>query len=1296
MSLWSRVKSQRSSSSLASSESTARVVEEVVDLTLDDSCSCPPPPLPARPAAVAATQTAATDEVVVIDPLDIPSSSNHHDGSMAIAEPLDPITASDHHDHHEQQQQQQQQSVWQIHADDYHLLDLSDYHQAVHGLPGLVHDCSEEGLRPVTACLPAHKVWHPGDTSSTPPFELPPSAFSLLDGLRSWKRVVLPPGKSLTVAGGYPVLVSQANKSRESEAAADDSVRLMQTINPIKRASFQLPVSNYPHWCEVHSLEELRVKVDQARALQRMLMVVCSKQNQSFWLPKAFHQWAGQYPRLMFAAIDRDEANSTGSAQLRQELLGFDFIDGVCFVSHVPNEASGRAFNACKVQTEDVFTALLTRYHLSCQTGGIPLLETDAVLSTFQVSWRKAFLHCYRQLAIQPLDCVFLFRVEEMSKEGVEDVDALIPSGGFVLSTNETYPPITQPRRLVLPLYPEQLRSIAWMKSREDSVSTCLGKVEHSASIAVPPFHDLRWRFQLQLLYQLRGGVLADRIGFGKTACVLGLISSQSLVCWEEMMRRRPHAGLIPSRATLVVVPPHLVHQWYEEAVKFFGAKAVEEQQKVKVFVLSRVSDLLPMHEMVVADVIIASNSLFDSENYQQHHLNFHLNRVKKSISLLKTSKAEQKSVIGSGNSAGRSKRAKTTPSSSSSVAPAVEVDREYMIKSAYRDAVAAKVNQIAAQVSPATDELLNTLYEPIEKKDGRKRTSSAFAMIAGKSTTRAVWPLECYFWQRLVVDEAHELVASSSDLLASTTSSTAKESLVTQAVQCLSAHYRWGLTGTPPVDSLKTVNSLSNLLHVNVGAVDVSCAQHFVMQCFSSSHRLEQSFPAPVERFVFVPLTSEELAIYKQLKYDLQHALTPQGPLNEALMLQASHFSLRTRSSRQQQQQQQQQLSLQENADNQLEAIRKQKIEKIEALKAKKADLVNRVDYCNSQLRVLSEDSQLQESARRSRTAEIVGRKEELQDNLNATNLELHGLQSSLEYFEQTLQSLRTGQMLSDCPICLEKMVFGSCCMLPCGHVQCIPCAVQLATEMKICATCRQPIEVRGWKVLQEMDLDDPEAATATAELIRRQEGNYELEGERGGAGLVRAVDTADEAYRHMGSKMAYLISQIKAILLTDPSARILVYCQWNTLKMKVREVMEAAQLSFATLEGHSEVIKEVLRRFNGRQTHDSEEEEGGGGGGPKRLNILLCSLEAKAAGLNLQVAQHVMFVHPFFSLSAAQAAAWEAQAIGRVLRPGQQQVVHIWRFVSLQTIDQEIMVKRQMSSWKEHFRSQTRSSES
>jgi SNF2 family DNA or RNA helicase len=83
-----------------------------------------------------------------------------------------------------------------------------------------------------------------------------------------------------------------------------------------------------------------------------------------------------------------------------------------------------------------------------------------------------------------------------------------------------------------------------------------------------------------------------------------------------------------------------------------------------------------------------------------------------------------------------------------------------------------------------------------------------------------------------------------------------------------------------------------------------------------------------------------------------------------------------------------------------------------------------------------------------------------------------------------------------------------------------------------------------------------------------------------------------------------------------------------------------------------------------------------------------MLCSLELKAAGLNLQFANHIMFVHPFYSPNEKQANSWEAQAIGRLLRIGQENQVNIWRFISLDTIDQELLIRKNLNSgWKDHF---------
>jgi SNF2 family DNA or RNA helicase len=251
--------------------------------------------------------------------------------------------------------------------------------------------------------------------------------------------------------------------------------------------------------------------------------------------------------------------------------------------------------------------------------------------------------------------------------------------------------------------------------------------------------------------------------------------------------------------------------------------------------------------------------------------------------------------------------------------------------------------------------------------------------------------------------------------------------------------------------------------------------------------------------------------------------------------------------------------------------------------------------------------------------------------------------------------------------------MVIGNACVAPCGHMQCVPCAVQLATQTKACATCRQSLEMRQWRVLYEYDLLPSQFQNSST--VEQQEQMVKMRSAVSGG--LRVVCEPDAAFRNLGSKMALIVTQIHSILEHDPEAKILVYCQWNTLKMKLREVFARAQLECcATLEGSAEMLRETLKRFTGQTA-----------AGQKKVSILLCSLELKAAGLNLQAAQHVMLVHPFYSSSAAQATAWEAQAIGRVLRPGQEKTVHVWRFISLQSIDQEIMVKRNLSAWKDYF---------
>jgi len=52
---------------------------------------------------------------------------------------------------------------------------------------------------------------------------------------------------------------------------------------------------------------------------------------------------------------------------------------------------------------------------------------------------------------------------------------------------------------------------------------------------------------------------------------------------------------------------------------------------------------------------------------------------------------------------------------------------------------------------------------------------------------------------------------------------------------------------------------------------------------------------------------------------------------------------------------------------------------------------------------------------------------------------------------------------------------------------------------------------------------------------------------------------------------------------------------------------------------------------------------------------------------------------MHPMEAATREEAVAFEMQAVGRVRRPGQQRKIHIWRFVTVGTIEQQITEEHQ-----------------
>lgn len=176
-------------------------------------------------------------------------------------------------------------------------------------------------------------------------------------------------------------------------------------------------------------------------------------------------------------------------------------------------------------------------------------------------------------------------------------------------------------------LRPEQKRSLQWMIEQEaDRVMFYEEEIEE----AVLP--QLSWRAEVRVRRNrvLRGGILADEVGYGKTATTLALIGAQEEKA-KSYAKEKKHGsistltnqdpGSIKLQATLILVPYHLVHQWKGQALKFLGIASNDD----KLLVIKDVSQLgkTSVEQMKKALIIIASWKVLRSPSYMANLSHF-------------------------------------------------------------------------------------------------------------------------------------------------------------------------------------------------------------------------------------------------------------------------------------------------------------------------------------------------------------------------------------------------------------------------------------------------------------------------------------------------------------------------------------------------------------------------------------------------------------------------------------------------------------------------------------------------
>ena len=196
-------------------------------------------------------------------------------------------------------------------------------------------------------------------------------------------------------------------------------------------------------------------------------------------------------------------------------------------------------------------------------------------------------------------------------------------------------------------LYNYQENNVQWMMSIED---LCKEKTSVLSYPNLKKVHltrvklddkEIFWNPLCKMLYPLsheknipisehllRGGILCDDVGLGKTFSVFGLIlnTGRELQFYEAPRKRKEINQEIAnletitdnkckwsSTATIVAVPPRLVGQWRDELYKF-----IHPNSDIRVYAISSITNYkkITIAELCNADVIVISYNFFVNQNY--------------------------------------------------------------------------------------------------------------------------------------------------------------------------------------------------------------------------------------------------------------------------------------------------------------------------------------------------------------------------------------------------------------------------------------------------------------------------------------------------------------------------------------------------------------------------------------------------------------------------------------------------------------------------------------------------------
>lgn len=293
--------------------------------------------------------------------------------------------------------------------------------------------------------------------------------------------------------------------------------------------------------------------------------------------------------------------------------------------------------------------------------------------------------------------------------------------------------------------------------------------------------------------------------------------------------------------------------------------------------------------------------------------------------------------------------------------------------------------------------------------------------------------------------------------------------------------------------------------------------------------------------------------------------------------------------------------------------------------------ELLDKANAVTSKNKGKSQDTQISEKVK----AQAWEHREKTHEIRRLTK-ELTGRIRSLRYFTvvRDLQKQREKPLVVDCPGCHKKNVpiDDIAVLSSCGHTGCLSC-------VKSCAEKEECVHAASG------------ACKSAARVLNVVRGD-----------TLGVDDEARDGHgRHFGLKLEKVIDLIRKKIPKDE--RVLLFVQFPDLMKKVTEALAANKIKYLEIKGTAHQKSKNLELFQN---------------GSEERVLLLNVMDESASGANLTSANHAIFLSPLLAPSQEIYNACETQAIGRLVRYGQERHVYVWRFLTTNTIDEEIYEQR------------------